>query len=143
MGAPQRRGINRVVEMRKLLFYFAAGCVGGLAYGLSIWMFGRAGVTSAFGVSIYGSLTASWFYPRIVWGGIWGMLFILSISNSSMLWKGTVLSLIPTAVQLFVVYPLLTHQGIAGFELGLLTPLLVLFFNWVWGIATALTIKLA
>ncbi|MFV2032502.1 MAG: hypothetical protein ACC663_08400 [Gammaproteobacteria bacterium] len=129
--------------MKKLLFFFAAGCVGGLAYGLSVWILGRSGITSAFGVSIHASLTPAWFYPRIVWGGIWGMLFILSISNSSLLWKGTVLSLIPSAVQLFVVYPLIDNRGIAGFELGLLTPLLVLFFNWVWGVATALTIKIA
>ena len=129
--------------MRKLLFFFGAGCIGGLAYCFTVWFFWSSGITSALGVSIFGSLAPSWFYPRIVWGGIWGMLFILSISNSSMIWKGTVLSLIPSAVQLFVVYPLITHQGIAGFELGLLTPLLVVIFNWVWGVATALTIKLA
>jgi len=140
---PEGEGVNRVFGLRKILFFFAAGCVGGLAYGLAIWMFGRAGITSAFGVSIHASLTPSWFYPRIVWGGIWGLLFILPISNSGLLWKGTILSLIPTAVQLFVVYPIVNHQGIAGFDLGLLTPLLVLFFNWVWGVVTALTIKLA
>jgi hypothetical protein len=30
----------------------------------------------------------------------------------------------------------------AGLELGLYTPVFVLFFNWVWGVFTALTIKL-
>jgi hypothetical protein len=31
----------------------------------------------------------------------------------------------------------------AGLQLGLLTPLLVLVVNWVWGVVTALTIKYA
>jgi hypothetical protein len=29
----------------------------------------------------------------------------------------------------------------AGLELGLYTPLFVLFFNWLWGVVAALTIK--
>jgi len=51
------------------------------------------------------------------------------------------LSLFPTAVQLFVVFPMMAHKGMAGLELGLLTPLLVLFFNGIWGMVAALSIK--
>jgi len=46
-------------------------------------------------------------------------------------------------MQLFIVFPLQAQKGIAGLELGLLTPLLVIFFNGIWGICTALAIKLA
>jgi hypothetical protein len=46
-------------------------------------------------------------------------------------------------MQLFYVFPVQAGKGIGGIELGLLTPLLVVFFNWVWGIVTAYTIKLA
>jgi hypothetical protein len=35
----------------------------------------------------------------------------------------------PTIVQLFVVFPPKAGKGIMGFELGLLTPLLVVVFN--------------
>ena len=70
------------------------------------------------------------------------MLFIFPMLNSRLFAKGSVLSLIPTAVQLFVVFPL-AHKGIAGLKLGLYTPACVLFFNWVWGMVTAVTIKLA
>lgn len=69
------------------------------------------------------------------------MLFILPMLKSKLLLKGTILSLFPTAIQLFVVFPLKADKGIAGLELGLYTPLFVVFFNWVWGVATALTIK--
>lgn len=127
--------------MNKILVLFAAGCLGALANSLVVWFFGDFGITSSFGVSILPSLTPKWLYPRIVWGGLWGLLFVLPIFKSNMFLKGTVLSLFPTAVQLFVVFPFKAHKGMAGLELGLYTPLLVLFFNWVWGVVTALTIK--
>jgi hypothetical protein len=127
--------------MKKLLVYFGAGCLGALANSIAVWLFGYFHITSSFGVSIAPLLTPGWLYPRIVWGGIWGLLFILPMLQSKLLLKGTVLSLFPTAVQLLVVFPLKAHKGIAGIDLGLFTPLFVLFFNWVWGIVTALAIK--
>jgi hypothetical protein len=128
--------------MNKILVFFAAGCLGALANSLAVWFFGDFGITSSFGVLISPALTPKWLYPRIVWGGIWGLLFVLPIFKSNLLLKSTVLSLFPTAVQLFVVFPFKAHKGMAGLELGLYTPLLVLFFNWVWGVVTAITIKL-
>ena len=71
------------------------------------------------------------------------MLFILSMLQSKPLIKGSVLSLLPTIVQLFVVFPYQTRHGIAGLKLGLLTPMAVLFSNGVWGVVTALTIRFA
>lgn len=129
--------------MKKLLIFFAAGCFGALANSLTVWAFGHFGVTSAFDVSIAPSLSAAWLYPRIVWGGIWGLLFILPMMQSKLLVKGAILSLFPTLVQLFVVFPLKANVGIGGIDLGLLTPLFVIVFNLVWGVAAALMIKLA
>ena len=129
--------------MKKILLFFAAGGLGALANTIAVWLFGKYGITASFGVAIAPSLTANYLYPRIVWGGLWGLLFILPMLQSKLLWKGTILSLFPTAAQLFVLSPLIAHKGIAGIELGLLTPLFVLFFNWVWGIVTAFTIKFA
>lgn len=128
--------------MKKLSIFFAAGCLGALANSIVVWLFGHLGITSSFGVSIAPSISPNWLYPRIVWGGIWGLLFILPMLQSKLLLKGAILSLFPTAVQLFVVFPLKADKGIAGFDLGLLTPLFVLFYNWVWGFIAALTIKL-
>jgi len=126
--------------MKTLLVVFAAGCLGALANSIAVWQFGYFDITSSFGVSIAPSLTPSWLYPRIVWGGIWGLLFILPVLQSKLWLKGSVMSLFPTAIQLFVVFPL-HNKGIAGLELGLYTPLFVLFFNWIWGVVTVLTIK--
>ncbi len=129
--------------MKKLLLFFAAGCLGALANSLAVWFFGSTGISSSLGVSIAPSLSPGWLYPRIVWGGIWGFLFILPMMQSKLLLKGTVLSLFPTAVQLLIVFPFQANKGIAGLDLGLYTPLLVVFFNWIWGVVAALAIKLS
>jgi hypothetical protein len=131
------------MSMKKLLLFFAAGCLGALANSIAVWQFGQLGLTSALGVSIAPSLSPAWLYPRIVWGGIWGVIFILPMLHSRLLLKGTILSLFPTAVMLFIVFPYQANKGIAGIELGLMTPVFVIFFNWVWGITTAITIKYA
>ena len=127
--------------MKKVLILFAAGCFGALANSVVVWLFGDLGITKSLGVSITPALTASWLYPRIVWGGIWGLLFFLPLVNSKPFLKGTLLSLFPTIVQLFIVFPYKAKKGVAGIELGLLTPALVFVFNWVWGVVTSLTIK--
>ena len=127
--------------MKKLLIFFAAGCLGALANSVVVWLFGDLGITKSLGVSITPALTASWLYPRIVWGGIWGLLFFLPLVNSKPFFKGTLLSLFPTIVQLFIIFPYKAKKGVAGIELGLLTPALVFVFNWVWGVVTSLTIK--
>jgi hypothetical protein len=129
--------------MRKLLIYFSAGCAGGLAYSVAVSFFGDLGITSALGVSFHHGLNADWVYSRVVWGGLWGLLFFLPLSQSNLFLKATILSLLPSAFQLFVVFPILINHSIAGLDHGVLTPVVILFFNWVWGIATALTLQLS
>jgi hypothetical protein len=129
--------------MKKLLIVFAAGCLGALANSLTVWLFSIYGIPQSFDVAMAPALSPPWLYPRIVWGGLWGLLFVLPMLQSSPVLKGSLLSLFPTAVQLFVVFPMQLGKGIAGVELGLLTPLFVLFYNWVWGVVTALTIRFA
>jgi len=87
-----------------LHIFFAAGCLGVLANSLAVWLFGHYGITSSMGVAITPSLSAHWLYPRIVWGGLWGLLFVLPMLQSRLLLKGFILSLFPTA-ELFVVIP--------------------------------------
>ncbi len=129
--------------MRKALMVFGAGAFGALVNSLVVWLFGRYGISQSLGVGLAPTLTAHWLYPRIVWGGLWGFLFLLSFMGSRTLRRGLVFSLVPTAVQLFVIFPYHSHQGFAGLELGLLTPVLVLLFNAVWGVTTSVTLKVA
>jgi len=114
---------------------FSAGSVGGVINSLAVWLFGRTGITGAFGVSIAPELTAPWIYPRIVWGGLWGFLFLLPLLRDRPFVKGILLSLGPTMVQLFIVFPIRAQKGMMGLELGVLTPLFVFIFNAFWGLA--------
>ena len=127
--------------MKKVLIFFAAGCLGAFANSVVVWLFGDLGITKSLGVSISPALTSSWLYPRIVWGGIWGLVFFLPLFSAKPFSKGTLLSLFPTIVQLFIVFPYKAKKGVAGIELGLFTPAFVFVFNWVWGVVTSLTIK--
>lgn len=125
------KAIFRVVSL-----VFAAGCAGGLANSLALWFLGQAGITTALGVKLAPALTPPWLYPRLVWGGIWGGLFLIPLFRNSVLLRGLLYSLGPSFVQLFVVFPA-RGKGAMGLELGALTPLFVLFFNAVWGVTAA------
>lgn len=119
--------------LRSVSLVFSAGCFGGLANSLTLWLLGVSGVTEAFQVKLAPVLTAPWLYPRIVWGGMWGFLFLLPVLKKTTLLRGLLFSLCPTVVQLFVIFPLKAKKGIMGFELGNLTPAFVVVLNAVWG----------
>jgi hypothetical protein len=127
--------------MRQILVCFSAGCLGALLNSLLAWQFGELGVTRWAGVAMAPTLSPAWLYPRLVWGGIWGLTFLLPVFKTRFLLKGTLLSLLPSAVQLFFIFPYQTSRGIMGLGLGMWTPGLVLVYNWVWGIVTAATIR--
>ncbi|MBD1898161.1 hypothetical protein [Coleofasciculus sp. FACHB-129] len=127
---------------RKLTLVFAAGALGGLANSLAVWLFGVLGITAALGVKIAPALTPDWLYPRIVWGGLWGFLFVLPFLRypswlRGIVLRGIVYSLAPTLAQLLIVFSVKANQGLLGLKLGVLTPLFILFFNAIWGIAAA------
>ncbi|MBC2713559.1 MAG: hypothetical protein HGJ94_21935 [Desulfosarcina sp.] len=127
--------------MKKPLICFSAGCLGALINSLVLWQAGELGIARWAGVSIAPTLTPGWLYPRIVWGGIWGLLFVLPFLKSRFLLKGALLSLLPSAVLLFFIFPYKANKGLAGLSLGMWTPAFVLVYNWVWGVVTAATIK--
>jgi hypothetical protein len=126
---------------RKTSLVFAAGCLGGLINSLAVWIFGELGISSALGVNIAPKLSPAWLYPRLVWGGIWGLLFLLPLMQTRIFARGLIYSIGPTLVQLFVVFPMKANKGMLGVDLGLLTPLLVVVFNAIWGWTTAIWLK--
>jgi len=129
--------------MKKILICFAAGCLGALANSLAVWAFGDYGITKHFGVAIAPALKPAWLYTRIVWGGLWGLVFVLPFLNSKLITKGAVISIFPTLVQLLVVFPLQAGKGYFGMDLGMYTPAFVVFFNLIWGVVAAIAIKQA
>lgn len=127
--------------IRRLSLVFAAGALGALVNSAALWLCGKYGVTSQLGVKLAPALTPAWLYPRLVWGGIWGILFLLPLAQNRPFLQGLLISLGPTLVQLFVIFPYELNKGMMGLDLGNLTPLFVLIFNAVWGVSAALWLR--
>lgn len=121
---------------------FCAGLLGALANSLVVWLAGHWGVTALAGVKLAPAFTLAWLYPRLIWGGIWGLclypLVVRPRNRRHWVRKGLWISLLPTACQLFYLFPHKTPYGNLGLALGTLTPLFVLLFNFVWGFVTGL-----
>lgn len=116
---------------------FAAGAAGGLLLAVALWAAGTSHLTSRLGVALAPTLAPAWLYSRVVWGGLWGFLFMLPLVRGSWWLRGIVLSLAPSAFQLLWVFPHETRAGLLGLGLGAATPLVVLAANAVWGLGAA------
>lgn len=128
--------------LRVLSVCVVAGAFGAVVNSLVAWRLGLAGVPKILGVSIAPPLTVGYLYPRLIWGGLWGLLFLLPFWRSGF-WvgvfsRGVLFSLVPTIFQLFYVFPVLQGKGVMGLALGSLTPFFVFFYNVVWGISAAI-----
>ncbi len=126
----------------RLAIYYAAGCAGALVSSLALWLCGTNGITAFLQVSIHPRLSPEWLYPRLVWGGIWGWMLFLPLVKSRLLMRSLLISLGPTAAQLFYVYPVLQHRGLLGLKLGLLTPVVIAGIHWIWGMAALAGLRL-
>jgi len=129
------------VFLRGLSLAFFAGCVGAMISGLSVWGQAEAGITKQFGIKIAPHLTADWLCPRIVWGGLWGLLFMLPVLRGSFFLRGALYSLAPAIAQLFFSFSR-SHMLVFGFTSGHLTPAFVVFMNLIWGLGAALWLKI-
>jgi hypothetical protein len=73
----------------------------------------------------------------VVWGGLWGLLFLLPVmQRRNILLRGMLFSLAPTLAQLFYFFPQ-SQRGVMGLSLGQLTPLVVALAGVVWGVTAA------
>lgn len=125
---------------------FCAGMLGALCSSLITWKAGQMGLPSMVGVRMSPSLSSDWLYSRLVWGGLWGLTYFLAVGplKSRRHWarKGLWISLLPTAFQLFFVYPYMTRHGLMGLDLGQLTPLFIFLYNLIWGLFTGIFCRL-
>jgi hypothetical protein len=128
--------------LKNLSLIFAAGCFGGLAKGITAWLFGAAGITGMLGVKLTPALTPAMIYQHMVWGGIWAFLFLLPVKKLSYSTRGIFYSSPQSLVALLILFPKM-DRGFLGLALGYLTPCLILFYGVVWGIVTGLWLKLA
>lgn len=121
---------------------FTGGAIGGLVSSYVLYFAGANGITHAMNVQLAPSLTTAWLFPRIIWGGFWGLVFLLANPLAgNWLTRAFLVSLAPTLFQLFYAFPYLEGKGVAGNLLGALTPLVVLICNLLWSLTTAFWIR--
>jgi len=123
------------------------GAIGALINSLVVWGAGEIGLTLAAGAKIAPALTLPWLYQRLVWGALWGLLFLVPFQggrrrSNSVLAKGLLISLAPTLAQLFYFFPE-AGQGLGGLRLGVTVPVFVIVFNAIWGWVAAGWVALA
>jgi hypothetical protein len=126
---------NMNFSLKNLSLVFVAVLFGGLLNCLAVWLCGWLAIAQTLGVQIAPPFATALLYPKLVWGGLWGLLFLIPLGEVSFPVRGLLFGLGPSLVQLFLVFPLQAHQGAMGLQLGALTPLFVLFYNAVWGVA--------
>lgn len=122
--------------LRRLSGSFTGGLVGAFIDSFNIWFLGVIGITALLGVGMRPEFTPPWLYPRLVWGGIFGLLFATPILEDRPIGRGIVFSLLPSALMLFLVLPSM-GKGLLGLGFGALTPLVVVGLNFIWGIVAA------
>jgi len=125
---------------------FVAGMLGALIAGLFIWGCNHWGVTDFLKVNLSQSLELKQLYQPMFIGGLWGLLYFFTVGTPRQrrqwIRKGLWFSLVPAAFALFYLYPYVQQKGLGGFQLGNLTPLLVIAANLVWGFFTGFFTRL-
>ncbi|MBW2279784.1 MAG: hypothetical protein JRG82_03495 [Deltaproteobacteria bacterium] len=106
--------------LRRFCAAYAAGALAALVASLVLWIAGRA-------------------EPRLVWGGLWALPYPwVRPRRLSAVQKGLLLSLAPSAAQLFWFMPE-QNLGVLGQDLGTFTPAVVVLANATWGWVLART----
>lgn len=123
--------------LRNSALCFAAGCGGGLFESVVAWTAAHFGITAVIGTHGATALQAVSLYAHVVWGGLWGLLFLLPLLRNRVVVGGVIAGLLVTLIH-WLVLPLWWHSGLHFALWPLLNAVLL---NVVWGIATALLLK--
>ncbi|MBC8018189.1 MAG: hypothetical protein H7X83_06690 [Verrucomicrobia bacterium] len=122
--------------IRKISAAFTGGVIGGFVDSFNIWAMGRIGISDMIGLAMKPEFNAPWLYQRMVWGGIWMLLLLLPLMGNRVILRGMLFSLLPSAMMLFFVFPSM-GKGMLGLGFGMITPLVVIGLNLVYGIVAA------
>ena len=112
----------------------AAGAVAGLATTILIWIASQSGSFVVLGLRLGFELTPGWIYQRMVWGALWGLLFLLPFFQAWANWRrGLVWGLLPALATMLIFNPFKDQIGFFGLDLGAAMPVVVLVFSLLWG----------
>ncbi len=122
--------------IRNISAAFTGGAIGAFIDSFNIWCMGKIGISDLLGITMKPEFTAPWLYMRMIWGGIWMLLLLLPIMNNRVALKGMAVSLVPSAMMLFVVLPSM-GKGTLGLGFGSLMPVVVIGLNFIYGIVAS------
>lgn len=123
--------------LRQSALCYSAGAVGGLAKGGLIWACGRAALTAPLADQLAHALRPGGLYMRLVWSGLYALIFLLPFARSSLLWRGLLATMAVSVLQL-VILPLLQHQQLHIFAFSTLA---LLVLNCAWGLVAAAVLR--
>ncbi len=128
---------------RRLALGYFGGAVAGGARALALWIAARAGFLAALDVELAPAFAWSYFAPRLLWGGLFGLGYTGARRlGGSALRAGLLLALVPALAELLVFLPR-TGAGMLGLRMGLLTPVVVVLENALWGFVLAQVVRSA
>ena len=127
--------------LRKISVAYSAGSAGALLSSLLEWALGYAGITQMLNAKNAPDLSVDWLFLRLVWGGLWGLMFLIPFFQHSYFRRGFLYSIPPALALLLIVYPG-TGMGMLGLKMGNAVPFLAVFFNMVWAICAVTWLKI-
>ncbi len=136
--------MNRTMTL--MCICFCAGLLGGLGSATASWLSGSWGLPNLLNVRLAPTFTTTWLYPQLIWGGLWGLVYFITVGarSSRRHWtrKALWVSLLLSVVQLFVIAPYWTQQGMLCMNLGDFAALFIVVYNLVWGLVTGIFSRL-
>ncbi|MBE0500271.1 MAG: hypothetical protein IBX47_02430 [Desulfuromonadales bacterium] len=122
---------------------FCAGILGALVGLGVISAWGMVGLPDLPISTVRPLLAPAGLYPRLVWGGLWGVLFFLTVGSARTrkhwIQKGVLVSLVPTFYYLIFYLP---EQISSGSDFSLVALAVVIAVNLIWGFFTGLFSRL-
>ncbi len=121
---------------------FCAGLLGALVASFIARLGANLGIQQLAEVLLPAHWSLAWLYPQLIWGGLWGLAYFATVASprarNHWVRKGLWASLLPTAWQLFYLFPNHTPHGALGLGLGNFTPVVFLVYYLIWGFFTGL-----
>lgn len=125
---------------------FVSGLLGALFSSLLLWLGSEWGIIQILGINLSRSIALPALYPLMFAGGLWGLLFFVTVASprSRRFWirKSLWVALIPALVDIAYIYPQVQNQGIGGINLGMLMPGLIILSWLAWGFFTGFFARL-
>ncbi len=121
-------------KLAGVFLVFSAGAVAGFIQTLVIWICGQAGVFNLLQLPLDFPFQPAWFYQRVTWGGMWGLLFLIPLLRQARHFhRGLLFGLLPALATLVWFLPFKGEHGFFGLNLGIMMPVVVVVFGLIWG----------